>query len=381
MNNSTIIKVFTGIICVLFVIAGIVWFVVYQQHQKGQKSTPQETSEQVEESNEEAQKPSEEAAIPTKEPILVDDDRLANPMKEFMVPSELAKSLGITKENYPRIDGSTSTFELSQDIYWEMFMWDESLGDYQEDMGEPKAPAKTIPSYKSLIAGEVDLIIVPDPSQAVKDLEEEMDVELEYIPIGREGLVFVTQKDNPVANVTIEQINQIYADMTITNWSQLGGGDGEILALCRNDESGSQAQFDNLVMQDGKQINPKIREKYMLDEMSEMLWTVSGMDPFWIDGGAAPANYFPLGYSIYYYVKMIEDESPIENIKMIAVDGIMPTEETIASNEYPLAMGYFAVIRKSTPQDAPARTIANWLTTPDGQRVVSDAGLGKISTQ
>ena len=132
-------------------------------------------------------------------------------------------------------------------------------------------------------------------------------------------------------------------------------------------------------MKDGNTVNPIIREKYTLDDMSNMLWTVSGMEPWYIDGEPAPAEDFPLGYSIYYYLNMVENSLVADEIRTLSVDGVMPTAETIASNEYPLALGYFAVIKKDTPQDAPARKIANWLTTPEGQQVVIDAGLGKNS--
>ena len=376
MDNSKTIKIIIGLVCTLLVIAGVVWFFVFKTYQGGPSELP---TAAVEPTPEPTPEPTA-TPVPTPTPIPFDESRLGNPMRaSITVPTDLASSLGITRENYPRIDGSTSTFELAQSIYWMMIGVDENADEYPEDLGQPKAPAKTIPSYKYLIAGDVDLIVVPDPSQEVKDLEKESGVELEYIPIGREGLVFITSKTNPVSDITIDQANEIYVDMTITNWSQLGGEEGEILVLCRNEESGSQAQFDNLVMKDGNTINPIIREKYTLDEMSNMLWTVSGMDPWYIDGEPAPANDFPLGYSIYYYLHMDYNELSAENIRTLSVNGITPTAETIASNEYPLAMGYFAVIRKDTPQDAPARIIANWLTTEEGQRSVSDAGLGKIS--
>ena len=385
MKNSTTIKILIGLALSLFIIAGIVWFFASQQHQKGQENISQEAEAQVEEptkgSDKEAsgEEPAgEESVAPIPTPVPFDASRIADPMQEFMTPSDLANELGITKENYPRIDGSTSTFELSQGIYWEMFWPVVDWGDYPEDMGAPKAPAKTIPSYKYLIAGDVDLIVVPDPSQEVRDLEKEAGVELEYIPIGVEGLIFITPEGNPVSNITVEQVNQIYADITITNWSQLGGRNGEILALCRNDDSGSQAQFDNLVMGEGKEINPILKEKYALDDMQMMISAVSGEEPLWIDGEPVELDdNFPLGYSIYYYLQGFGDSEVVRGIKTLSVDGVVPTADTIATREYPLAMSYFAVIRKSTPQDAPARIIANWLTTPEGQDAVYRAGLGK----
>ena len=387
MNNSKIINVLIGLICSLFIVAGVVWFFVYWQHQKGQDDIPQtvETPTAVDVvaalDPPDVSMPTATSTPTTPTPQVT--RRLGDPANSYMVASPLANELGITKENYPRIDGSTSTFPLVSNLYWAMFVYPEDetfeSDDFEGESGMPIAPAKTIPSYKDLIAGDVDLIIVPDPSQEVKDLEKESGIELEYVPIGREGLVFLTPEENPVSNITKKQINQIYADMTITNWSQLGGLDGEIWALCRNDESGSQAQFDNLAMEEGNTINPVIKEKYTLDEMDEMVFASAYAGPLWINGQEEPRNNrFPLGYSIYYYVQMVKKDGDYDELKVLSVDGIMPTPDTIASDEYPLAMGYFAVLRKDTPQDAPARKIANWLVTPDGQQMVADSELGKV---
>lgn len=395
MKNPTVVKVLTGILCALLVMVGVVWFFVYQKYKDSNKqvlTTVEVTAEPEKEpkdvsmpeiDNSDAEIPLE---TPDPKPTPIDMERIGTPNVPQIIETDLAKSLGITKENYPLIDGSTSTFYLVESLYWQMF---ESDPDYDYDEataepygGAPRGAAKTVPSYKSLIAGDVDLIIVPDPSKEVRALEKKNGVELEYIPIGLEGLIFITHKNNPVDNITLEQANKIYADMTITNWAQLGGRDGEIAALCRNEESGSQAQFDNLVMEEGKSIDPRIKEQYALDEMQEMLWAVARNESLWINGEeVGQGDDFTLGYSIYYYLKSFEGQKgseSVDNIKTMTVNDIEASPETIASKEYPLSVSYFAVIRKDAPKDSPERIIANWLTTKEGQQQVEWAGLGKI---
>jgi phosphate transport system substrate-binding protein len=73
-------------------------------------------------------------------------------------------------------------------------------------------------------------------------------VELEYVRIGAEGLIFITHKNNPTQNITDEQVLGVYCDETVTNWKELGGADGRIVPICRNADSGSQAQMDNLIL-------------------------------------------------------------------------------------------------------------------------------------
>lgn len=66
---------------------------------------------------------------------------------------------GINNENYPRIDGSTSTLRIVQALYREF------IGDDGPDF--PESASKTVPSYRKLIDGEVDMIFVPYASEDV----------------------------------------------------------------------------------------------------------------------------------------------------------------------------------------------------------------------
>lgn len=67
------------------------------------------------------------------------------------------------------------------------------------------------------------------------------------IGIGRDGFVFVENKENKVDNLTIEQIQNIYTGK-IRNWSEVGGEDAEIIAYQREKNSGSQNLMEKMVM-------------------------------------------------------------------------------------------------------------------------------------
>ena len=85
-----------------------------------------------------------------------------NEVWEYARPSQLSLAIGIGEGEYPKVDGSTSTLALVQSAYEAMFdTWDDSLYPHQA--------SKTVPSYKKLIGGEVDLILTPSPSQEVLD--------------------------------------------------------------------------------------------------------------------------------------------------------------------------------------------------------------------
>ncbi len=290
-------------------------------------------------------------------------------------PSEDAAAIGITAENYPRIDGSTSTLPLVQGIYKRMFL----QSDNKEDRwpGLPEKASKTVKSYELLINGDVDLILVPDPSKEVGELAKSVGTELEYIPIGAEALVFITHENNPANNIDASQVQQIYSDMSITNWSELGGKSGRIVPICRNADSGSQAQMNNLVLGD-KRINPAVEENYMERDMNGMLQMVEDYKYF---AGEGEENAYTLGYTLYYYIQISQSVmGEAMDIKALAFDGVNPTPETILSKEYPLAINYYAVVRKDLPADHPARKIADWLQTTSGQWEVAVSGLGSLKT-
>ena len=88
---------------------------------------------------------------------------------------------------------------------------------------------------------------------------------------------------------------------------------------------------------------------------------------------------YGLGYSIYYYyhnMDMFYDT--LTELKLLAIDGVQPTDTTIADGTYPLSNNTYVVIRKDTPEDAPARKMAEFMLTPAGQQCVEQAGFGKL---
>lgn len=264
-------------------------------------------------------------------------------------------------ENYPIIDGSTSTLSIVRGIY----------NKWNID-NVPINASKTVPSYKKLIDGEVDMIIVPYPSEDILALAKEKGVELEMYQIAAEALVFITPIDNDDMDITREQIRDIYLNYGITNWTELGGPDRELVPICRNADSGSQSQMDNLVL-DNEEIHSDIEKNYVQLTMEGMLELVA----FYHNGGfdADPSESYALGYTLFTYVESMGDMTGIdEHLKMLSYEGVVPTRETIADGTYPLADGYYAVILKSLSQNHSARTIINWLQSEEGSQMIEKLG-------
>lgn len=261
-----------------------------------------------------------------------------------------------TLENYPKVDASLATQPLTNAIIKNFtgVDVDESTLDY----------TNTHPGYVRLINDEVDLIVVTEPSEEELAYAKEKGVELEVIPVVREGFVFYVNSSNPVNSLTKEQIQSIYSG-EITNWKEVGGNDEEIIPYQRPVNSGSQTGMLSLVMKDKPLMEPK--KENLLQTMAQIINYVSSYD----NGRNS------LGYSYYYYATtMFEtiDSEVASNIKLLSVDGVAPNTQTIKDGTYPYTTAYYIVINKADDENSASRKLANELLSKRGQKVALDAG-------
>ena len=280
-------------------------------------------------------------------------------------PSHAAVKYGFDKK-MPVIDGSTSTYPFTEAVYSGLF----SSGS--EHLDKPKKHSKSHASYERLINGEVDMLFASVyPAEDIKQLAADKGVELELIPIAYDAMIFFTNADNPAKGLTSEQITKIYVDNAYTNWNEIGGSDALLYPYCRNNDSGSHAQMERHFL-NGKQINEKIRNETTSISMSNVLTDVMGAET------DNPKGY-ALGYSIYYYFKNMDlFYNTNTTLKLLEIDGVYPSDETIANGTYPLSNNTYIVMRKSEPQDSPARRMAEFMLTEQGQQCVEEAGFGRL---
>lgn len=261
-----------------------------------------------------------------------------------------------TVQNFPKIDASTATQPLA------MAFASNFTG---ENMDSSKFNfTKTHNAYEKLIKGEVDLILVTQPSEDELKLAKEANMELEVIPVVREGFVFFVNSKNKVSDLTIEQVQNIYTG-DIKNWSKVGGDDMAITAYQRPPNSGSQTGMLSIVMKDKKIMEP-VKEN-LVDTMSAIVNLVS----LYKNSSSS------IGYSYYYYATtMYEDidKEVTDNIKFLKINGIEPNEKTIKSGEYPFTTSYYIVINKNSGEDSVARKLAKHMLSARGQKAAKGAG-------
>ena len=278
----------------------------------------------------------------------------------LLLPAQTARGADVNADNYPRVDGSTANMPLMAALYG-------STCGISADEAEAfvQASGGTGAVWRNMMHGGADLLLVYEAPENLKDEMRETGFldELEITPIGRDGLVFIVNAQNPVDNLTSAQLAGIYSG-AITDWFGVGGERGPIAAFQRNEESGSQTLFLGLLMKDTEPMEAPL--EYRRGAMDELIDAVAAYDG---SGGA-------IGFSVYYYVNLMYEKP---NLKLLSVDGVAPSAESIGGGEYPLVNDFYAVIRKSEPADSPARILRDRLLSDDGRRLMLESNYVPIS--
>jgi phosphate transport system substrate-binding protein len=215
-------------------------------------------------------------------------------------------------------------------------------------------------SYENLIQGSVDLILVArQPSEDELKLAKGTGVKLDIRPVALDAFVFIANKENPVKGLTTEQIRRIYTGK-VQKWSEVGGPDQKLNAYQRERNSGSEELMRGMVMKDLEPI-----------DAPDMI-AMSMMGPF----NRLDRDEWGLGYSVFFYEQRMAMSL---KTKLLAVDGCLPSPETIGSREYPYTSEVYVVVRKDVAEDGTALRLRDWMLTPKGQSVIAESGYVPIS--
>ena len=202
----------------------------------------------------------------------------------------------------------------------------------------------TVRGYQAIVDGTTDILFCAGPSAEQMRYAEEKGVELVYVPVGLEAFVFFVNEQNPVDNLTVEQIRKIYA-CDYTNWSEVGGPNRIINPVTRLEGSGSQTAFESVM--GGQKIGKK--------------------SPLAITGAS-------IGFSFRYYMDGIVGN---DTVKMISLNGVYPSAENIQNRTYPIVTQFYAIYRKDN--DNPNIPILiEWLLSDEGQRLIEETGYVRI---
>ena len=261
-----------------------------------------------------------------------------------------------TLENYPKVDASLAIHPLVDSIA------SNFLGIEKENLEFEYTKTRTSDVYKNLIDGNVDVIFAAEPSEDDLAYAKSKGIELEVIPTTSSAFVFIVNSENPVENLSLEEVVKIYKG-DITNWKEVGGEDAEIVPYQRPNGSGSQTAMISLVMKDQDLMTaPKMQIEM---EMGGLIDAVAEYDN----------SKVAIGYSYFYYVNTMYKR---DTIKMIGIDGVKPTLETIKDGTYPIYTNGYVVIRKDETEDSSARKWVNEVLGNRGSKIIEDAGYVPI---
>ena len=220
---------------------------------------------------------------------------------------------------------------------------------YGENFAEDSAMQykNTVRGYQSIVDCTTDILFCAGPSAEQKQYAEEKGVELVYIPIGLEGFVFFVNENNPVDDLTVEQIRKIYACEYI-NWKELGGANRIINPVTRLEGSGSQTTFESF--------------------MGE--YKIGRKSPLAITGAS-------IGFSFRYYMDGIVEN---DAVKMLSLNGVYPSAENIQNRSYPIVAQFYAIYRADNDNEN-IPVLIDWLLSEEGQTLIEETGYVSIRTK
>lgn len=281
-----------------------------------------------------------------------------NEYMPFVAETKIAKldndaSLKLT-ENLPILDGAAAAFPLYSAFVNAVYPSDVKYNNV------PFLYSNTTGGYKRLADKEIDIFFGAYPSEEQINDALMKGTEFEYTEIGKEGFVFFVNKNNPVENLTLEEIRGIYSGR-ITNWKDVGGKDEEIVAFQRNKGSGSQSTLIRLM---GKENLMEPPSEHVNDFMGGIIESVSDYRNH--------SN--SIGFSFRYY---LEEMIANPNVKMLKIDGVAPTKENITEGTYPIIGSLYAVTYKGNSNEN-VDTLINWFLSEEGQELVEKTGYARV---
>ena len=258
------------------------------------------------------------------------------------------------EDNLPVIDGATALYPVYSAFARAVYPKKEYYQHDSEVMSN-----RTGEAYENLINGRVDIIFALAPSEQQLANAERLGKELKLTPIGKEAFVFFVNDKNPVQSLAEDEIKGIYTG-DITNWKEVGGKNKDIRAFQRPQDSGSQTALQHF-MGDVPIVDPPV------EDIASLMGTI-------IDQVSDYKNYSnAMGYTFRYYSAEMTNNN---SIRLLAVDGVEPTKESIRSGEYPITNELYAVTASSDNPHVDA--FIDWILSKQGQEIVEKTGYVSI---
>ena len=194
---------------------------------------------------------------------------------------------------------------------------------------------------KAVQAGSCDIGL------ASRDLKPEEATDLKGTVVAIDGIAMIVNKENPVKDLTIEQIAALYKG-EITNWSEVGGADAPVVLIGREAASGTRDGFESITdTEDACKYNQE------LTSTGDVVQTVS-------------SNPNAIGYASLASVK--------DTVKLISVEGVTPSTKTIQDGSYKIQRNFVMVTKKNAELSPAAKSFFEFATSSAADEWIIEAG-------
>ena len=280
----------------------------------------------------------------------------------------------------PRLDGTPATLPLYAAAFQAVTCLDEdgrplSAGERDKRLAGNGVSCSERYSLRQLNMSyeKADIFFGPPPSTRQLDWLSDRGLTPDVHPLAHEALVFFVHKDNPVRSLSSEQLRRIYTG-EITNWKEVGGRDERILPFQHEEGDENQLMLEELILR-GEEAVPPLREKYLLQPLT----VDESMPRSMVARYRKRSN--ALGFGLRWY---LDQWFPDGDFRLLAVDGVPPTDATLRDGNYPLSLPLCMISHRPLndesyvfsyrPLSAEGRAFRDWLLGPEGRDLIRRAG-------
>ena len=182
-------------------------------------------------------------------------------------------------------------------------------------------------------------------SRALKD--EEKAAGLQETVLAYDGIAIIVHPDNPVSDLTLEQIAQLYTG-EITNWKDVGGNDAEVVLIGREAASGTRDGFESITG-----TKEKCQYRQELTSTGDVITAVS-------------QNPDAIGYASLASIK--------DSVQALNVDGVTPSEATVKDGSYKVQRPFVLVTVEGKALTPVAQAFFDYATSSDAAAIIAKAG-------
>lgn len=242
--------------------------------------------------------------------------------------------------------GSKTTSSVSTDGSTSMEKVIGALGEaFQNDTGISFTynPSGSSSGIKAVQEGRCDIGL------SSRDLKaEEKEAGLSGTVLAYDGIAIIVNPENPVSDLSVEMIAKIYTG-EITNWSEVGGNDAQIVLIGREAGSGTRDGFESIT-----DTKDACKYRQELASTGDVITTVSQTP------GA-------IGYASVASIK--------DSVKALTVDGVAPAEANIKDGSYVVQRPFVLVTKTGAQLSEATQKFFDYITSRDANEIIAAAGV------